>query len=127
MSDNGDAHAPGPVTAVTKIPEIVLVELVERAEQRPERTVTVDEVMGDLAASRGGVRPRVVGSAGALRSARALADDNVVEGCVREVWGALIAIVLETLDGPGAAEAAWYKVLEADPKNPSARLHSYGS
>ncbi len=37
------------------------------------------------------------------------------------------AIVLETLDGPGAAEAAWYKVLEADPKNPSARLHSYGS
>jgi hypothetical protein len=49
------------------------------------------QLMGDLAASRGGVRPRVVGCAGALRGARALAEDNVVEGCVREAWGALVA------------------------------------
>lgn len=49
------------------------------------------QLMGDLAASRGGVRPRVVGCAGALRGALALAEDNIVEGCVREAWGALVA------------------------------------
>jgi RNA polymerase primary sigma factor len=45
------SHSPAPEVG---IPEVVLVGLVDRAERRPERTVTVDEVMGDLAVMAAG-------------------------------------------------------------------------
>jgi len=46
-----------------------------------------------LTVALGGEAPRVVAAEIPLRSVAAIAFDNVVEGCVRETWGALVASV----------------------------------
>jgi len=118
MIEDGSASS-----AVTTIPDDVLLGLVARAEQRPERTVTVDEVMGDLA-----VRAAGDATLEALECAKvALAAQGIVvdtsepdpEALTDE---ALLAASVEPVPAPLAA-AASVVVEDAEVDDLVARRH----
>lgn len=65
-------------------------ELVQRAREARDDEVRHAQTMTALARLRGGLPARVIVSAQPTRSLLEIALENVVEGCVRETYGALL-------------------------------------
>jgi len=80
--------------------------LVRDARKSRSDEVRHARTMARLAKKYGGVVSRVEVAAAEIRSLEAIATENVIEGCVRETWAALLALYqAEHAADPSIAEA----------------------